>query len=405
MNAAIEFKGVDILFPRERGRKGERALQQALARLDAGESREEIAAACGVVVGVSGASLAIEAGEICVMMGLSGSGKSTLMRAANGLNPVTRGQVLVNDASGAIDVGRCSAEDLRRLRRGRIAMVFQQFGLLPWRTVAENVGFGLEIRGETAEAQKENVARQLELVGLTPWADRHVSELSGGMQQRVGLARAFATNADILLMDEPFSALDPLIRDKLQDELLAVQARVKKTILFVSHDLDEALRLGDRISIMRHGRIVQTGAAQDIVLRPADDYVAEFVRRMNPLKVLTGAMIMRGREMLAGADGVLFLDAARRYALRLDPGHLPREIHLDGAPHPFRVVEDEDACSEDERAILVAPAAMTLQSLIHLRRRTGHPVLLAEGGRVLGVVGETEIIGALSPRHASRLPA
>ena len=279
MNAAIEFKDVDILFPRERGRKGERALQQALARLDAGESREEIAAACGVVVGVAGASLAIEPGEICVMMGLSGSGKSTLMRAANGLNAVTRGQVLVNDASGPIDVGRCSAEDLRRLRRGRIAMVFQQFGLLPWRTVAENVGFGLEIRGETpAGAERERRDEQLELVGLTPWADRHVSELSGGMQQRVGLARAFATNADILLMDEPFSALDPLIRDKLQDELLAVQARVRKTILFVSHDLDEALRLGDRISIMRHGRIVQTGAAQDIVLRPADDYVAEFVQ-------------------------------------------------------------------------------------------------------------------------------
>ena len=405
MNAAIEFKGVDILFPRERGRKGERALQQALTRLDAGESREEIAAACGVVVGVAGASLAIEAGEICVMMGLSGSGKSTLMRAANGLNAVTRGRVAVNDASGPIDVGRCSAEDLRRLRRGRIAMVFQQFGLLPWRTVAENVGFGLEIRGETPAAQKENVARQLELVGLTPWADRHVSELSGGMQQRVGLARAFATNADILLMDEPFSALDPLIRDKLQDELLAVQARVKKTILFVSHDLDEALRLGDRISIMRHGRIVQTGAAQDIVLRPADDYVAEFVRRMNPLKVLTGAMIMRGREMLAGSDGVLFLDTARRYALRLDPGHAPMELRLDGAPHPLRIVEDEDACPEDERAILVAPATMTLQSLIHLRRRTGHPVLLAEGGRVLGIVGETEIIGALSPRHAARPPA
>ncbi len=173
----------------------------------------------------------------------------------------------------------------------------------------------------------------------------------------------------------------------------------------MSHDLDEALRLGDRISIMRHGRIVQTGAAQDIVLRPADDYVAEFVRRMNPLKVLTGAMIMRGREMLAGSDGVLFLDTARRYALRLDPGHAPMELRLDGAPHPLRIVEDEDACPEDERAMLVAPAAMTLQSLIHLRRRTGHPVLLAEGGRLLGIVGETEIIGALSPRHVARPPA
>jgi glycine betaine/proline transport system ATP-binding protein len=395
---ALEFQDVDILFPRERGRAGERAVQAALAKLDAGATREEIAESLGVVVGVAGASLSIEPGEICVMMGLSGSGKSTLMRAANGLNPVTRGQVLVNDAGGAIDVGRCSAEDLRRLRRGRVAMVFQQFGLLPWRTVAENVGFGLEIRGEPPAARRENVARQLELVGLSPWADRDVGELSGGMQQRVGLARAFATDADILLMDEPFSALDPLIRDKLQDELLAVQARVKKTILFVSHDLDEALRLGDRISIMRHGRIVQTGAAQDIVLRPADDYVAEFVRRMNPLKVLTGAMVMRARESLAGEGGALWLDPARRYALR-DGGAL--ELRLDGAAHPIRRVDDEDACLEGERALVAVPAGITLQGLIHIRRRTGHPVLLVEDGRVVGVAGEAEIIGALSARAGS----
>jgi glycine betaine/proline transport system ATP-binding protein len=398
MSAAVEFRDVDILFPRERGRKGARALQAALAKLDAGATREEMLADCGVVLGVAGASLAIEPGEICVMMGLSGSGKSTLMRAANGLNPVTRGQVLVDDAKGPIDVARCSAEDLQHLRRERIAMVFQQFGLLPWRTVAENVGLGLELRGEAPAERKRIVERQLELVGLAQWADRSVGELSGGMQQRVGLARAFATNADILLMDEPFSALDPLIRDKLQDELLALQARVKKTILFVSHDLDEALRLGDRISIMRHGRIVQTGTAQDIVLRPADDYVAEFVRRMNPLKVLTGAMIMRARESMPAADGSLFLDAAGRYRLRLDNGGAPAELALDGQPHPLRAIEDEAACAEDERAVVVAPAELPLQSLIHLRRRTGHPVLLAEGGRLLGVCGETEIIAALSTR-------
>ena len=395
---ALEFRDVDILFPRERGRRGERAVQAAIARLDAGATREELAAELGVILGVAGANLAIEPGEICVMMGLSGSGKSTLMRAANGLNPVTRGQVLVNDAGGTIDVARCSAEDLRRLRRGRIAMVFQQFGLLPWRTVAENVGFGLEIRGEPAESRKEIIGRQLELVGLTSWADRHVAELSGGMQQRVGLARAFATNADILLMDEPFSALDPLIRDKLQDELLAVQARVKKTILFVSHDLDEALRLGDRISIMRHGRIVQTGSAQDIVLRPADDYVAEFVRRMNPLKVLTGAMVMRARDELASEGGTLWLDTARRYALVGGAGGTPLELRLDGAAYPIRQVEDETACEEGERALVAAPAGITLQGLIHIRRRTGHPVVLVEDGRVLGVAGETEIIGALSSR-------
>ena len=399
MSAALEFREVDILFPRERGTRGGRAQAEALAQLDAGATRDEIAESCGVVVGVAGASLAIEPGEICVMMGLSGSGKSTLLRAANGLNRVTRGKVLVAGANGPIDVARCSTEDLRRLRRERVAMVFQQFGLLPWRTVAENVGLGLELRGEPPAARQRIVAEQLELVGLSQWADRSVGELSGGMQQRVGLARAFATNAGILLMDEPFSALDPLIRDRLQDELLALQARVRKTILFVSHDLDEALRLGDRISIMRHGRIVQTGEAQDIVLRPADDYVAEFVRRMNPLKVLTGAMVMRSREQMERADGALCLDAARRYRLRLDAEGAPVELSIDGRAHPLRAVEGDEACAEGERSVIVAPAALSLQGLIHLRRRTGHPVLLAEGGRLLGVCGETEIIAALAARN------
>jgi glycine betaine/proline transport system ATP-binding protein len=399
MSAALEFRRVDILFPRARGRKGARALAAALAKLDGGADRDELAAECGVILGVAGASLAISPGEICVMMGLSGSGKSTLLRAANGLNPVTRGEVLVADAGGPIDVARCRAEDLRRLRRERLAMVFQQFGLLPWRTVAENVGLGLELRGDDAAARRRIVTEQLELVGLAQWAECSVGELSGGMQQRVGLARAFATHADILLMDEPFSALDPLIRDKLQDELLALQARVRKTILFVSHDLDEALRLGDSISIMRHGRIVQTGTAQDIVLRPADDYVAEFVRRMNPLKVLTGAMIMRARERMEAADGALFLDAGRRYRLRLDAAGAAAELALDGETLPLRAVEDEEACADGERAVIVAPASMTLQGLIHLRRRTGHPVLLADGGRVLGVAGETEIIAALAARN------
>ncbi len=399
MSAAIEFRDVDILFPRERGRKGARAMAAALARLDAGAGRDEISAELGVILGVAGASLSIAPGEICVMMGLSGSGKSTLLRAANGLNPVTRGQVLVADTNGPIDVARCGADALRRLRRLRVAMVFQQFGLLPWRTVAENVGLGLELRGEPPAERQRIVASQLELVGLADWGHCAVGELSGGMQQRVGLARAFATNADILLMDEPFSALDPLIRDKLQDELLALQARVKKTILFVSHDLDEALRLGDRISIMRNGRIVQTGAAQDIVLRPADDYVAEFVRRMNPLKVLTGAMVMRAMDR---ADGEHFLDEARRYRLQLDAGGAPAGLSLDGAAHPLRAVEDEEACAEGERSVVVAPASITLQGLIHLRRRTGHPVLLAEGGRVLGVACEGEIIAALSARNGAR---
>ena len=292
MSAAIEFQDVDILFARQPGRAGRAAMRDALAALDAGATRSDIQNKFGVIVGVAGASLSVAQGEISVLMGLSGSGKSTLLRAANGLNPVTRGHVQIHDGDWTIDVASCDTAQLRRVRRECVAMVFQQFGLLPWRTVRENVGFGLELRGETAAARNSVVDEKLELVGLSQWAERHVSELSGGMQQRVGLARAFATDANILLMDEPFSALDPLIRGKLQGELLALQERVKKTILFVSHDMDEALRLGDRISILQNGRIIQTGTAEDIVLAPADDYVAEFVRHMNPLDVLTGGMIM-----------------------------------------------------------------------------------------------------------------
>jgi glycine betaine/proline transport system ATP-binding protein len=237
---------------------------------------------------VANASLSVERGEISVLMGLSGSGKSTLLRAANGITAVTRGQVLVSDGADVVDIAKCDAKTLRRVRRLRIAMVFQQFGLLPWRTVRDNVGFGLELRGDPADERRKVIDHQLELVGLTQWGDRYCSELSGGMQQRVGLARAFATDADILLMDEPFSALDPLIRRKLQDELLALQERVKKTILFVSHDLDEALKLGDKISILEGGRIVQTGTARDIVDRPANEYVAEFVQHINPRTAIKG---------------------------------------------------------------------------------------------------------------------
>jgi glycine betaine/proline transport system ATP-binding protein len=284
MSPALEFRAVDILFCSRTGRRAQAAaIAEALALLDARNTRSEIAARTGVVVGVANASLSVERGEISVLMGLSGSGKSTLLRAANGLNTVTRGQVLVRDGESVVDLGaHCDPAILRHVRRLRIAMVFQQFGLLPWRTVRDNVGFGLELRGEPAEKRRRIIDEQLALVGLSQWGDRYCNELSGGMQQRVGLARAFATDADILLMDEPFSALDPLIRRKLQDELLALQERVKKTILFVSHDLDEALKLGDTVTILEGGRIVQSGTGREILERPADEYVAEFVRHVNP---------------------------------------------------------------------------------------------------------------------------
>ena len=281
---ALELRNVDILFPPPglSVRRARTSLRDALNALESGLSRSEIAERTGVILGISNANLTVERGQISVLMGLSGSGKSTLLRAINGLNPVTRGEVLVRDGDTMVDVAHCDAATLRRVRRQRVAMVFQQFALLPWRTVRENVGFGLELRAEPAEQRRRIIEEQLELVGLSQWADRHCHELSGGMQQRVGLARALATNAEILLMDEPFSALDPLIRNKLQDELLALQERLHKTIVFVSHDLEEALKLGDRVSILEGGRIVQTGTAREIVEHPANDYVSEFVRRVNP---------------------------------------------------------------------------------------------------------------------------
>jgi len=400
MTAAVEFQNVDILFARAPGRDGRKAIVKALAALDAGGTRTDIQDKFGVIVGVAGGTLSVARGEISVLMGLSGSGKSTLLRAANGLTRVTRGHVLSQDGDSVIDVATCDTGEMRRVRRERVAMVFQQFGLLPWRTVRENVGFGLELRGENAATRQTIVDEKLALVGLSQWAERYVSELSGGMQQRVGLARAFATDADILLMDEPFSALDPLIRGKLQDELLALQERVKKTIIFVSHDLDEALRLGDKISILQNGRIIQTGTAEDIVLAPADDYVAEFVRHMNPLDVLTGGMIMTERASLAAEADSLWLDAGRRYRLSLGPADEALSLELDGAPQHLRHVHDDTALAGLAPGIVVAPASFSLQSIIQLRQSSGHPVLLAEDGKIIGVCCEPDIIRALAgSRH------
>jgi glycine betaine/proline transport system ATP-binding protein len=275
----IEFDRVSIVFGGEP--------ERALPLMDEGKSRAEIQRATDQILGVHDCSLTVAKGEITVLMGLSGSGKSTLLRAVNGLNKVTRGRMLVRAKDGGVvDVAACDDRTLRGLRRGGVAMVFQQFGLLPWRSVVENVAFGLELSG-LGKAERLAKAREvLRTVNLQDWADKRVRELSGGMQQRVGLARAFATDAEILLMDEPFSALDPLIRARLQDELLQLQERMRCTIVFVSHDLEEAVKLGDTISIMEGGRIVQTGRPDEIVLSPANAYVTDFVAHLNPLSVL-----------------------------------------------------------------------------------------------------------------------
>ena len=282
---AVIFDQVNIVF----GDHPERALPL----MDQGKTRSEINMECGQVLGVHDCSLTVEDGEILVLMGLSGSGKSTLLRAVNGLNPVCRGDVQVRTKSGMTSVTKADAKTLRSIRQKTVAMVFQQFGLLPWRTVRDNVGLGLELSGMSRTERVARVDQELELVNLSDRADALVGELSGGMQQRVGLARAFATDAPILLMDEPFSALDPLIRARLQDELLDLQAKLHRTIVFVSHDLDEAFKLGDRIAIMEGGRIVQCGTPRDIFTAPANDYVADFVAHMNPLGVLTARDVMQ----------------------------------------------------------------------------------------------------------------
>ncbi|SMF53875.1 glycine betaine/proline transport system ATP-binding protein [Tistlia consotensis] len=393
----VTFEQVDIVF-------GEHP-KSALPLIDAGKTRSEILEATGNVLGVAGASLAIRKGEICVLMGLSGSGKSTLLRAVNGLNPVTRGRVLVEHDGRQVDVASCDAQTLRALRTARIAMVFQQFALLPWRTVTENVGFGLELRGLGKAERDRIVADKLKLVGLGEWGGKYAHELSGGMQQRVGLARAFATDADILLMDEPFSALDPLIRDKLQDELLELQRALNKTILFVSHDLDEAMKLGNRIAIMEGGRIVQVGTPEEIVLDPANDYVAEFVAHMNPLRVLRGGSLMTPLAELRKDGSALLLDREGRLRLELDAEGRPSRVTGDGAAGRLVALgEDFERADLPEGAFVVAPLDLSMRAAIELRQATGHPVILTEGGRAVGVCGDEEIYRGIL-RQSAHEPA
>ncbi len=390
----IEFANVDILFGTA-GSKGGKSQAEAIALMERGLSRDEILAKTGVVMGVRDASLSVRAGEICVLMGLSGSGKSTLLRAVNGLNRITRGRVLVRDGERVVDIANCDRATLRYMRTRRIAMVFQQFALLPWRTVRENVGLGLELRGVSAAERHRIVDEKLKLVALDQWADKYARELSGGMQQRVGLARAFATDADILLMDEPFSALDPLIRTKLQDELLALQKKVKKTIVFVSHDLDEALKLGNQIAILEGGRIIQSGEPEDIVLRPANGYVREFVQHMNPLNVLRGRTFMTPLERLPQRDGWAVLDAYRPVLLN-SAGAIPGSaVTASGKPVPIATVVDEAEMPAAGFCAAVDCEA-TMKTVIQLRQATGMPVLVTQAGRILGMCGEDEILHALA---------
>ncbi|WP_101068450.1 quaternary amine ABC transporter ATP-binding protein [Roseovarius salinarum] len=255
--------------------------EQALEMMKDGRTKDEILSETGMTVGVQDVNFSVEQGEIFVVMGLSGSGKSTLVRMLNRLIDASDGKIMVDGE----DLLAANAEKLRQLRLEKLAMVFQHFALFPHKTVAENVEYGLKIAGVPQGKRRERALTALKQVGLDAWADRKPSALSGGMQQRVGLARGLAVNPEILLMDEPFSALDPLIRRDMQNELLELQREMKKTIVFITHDLDEALVLGDRIAIMKEGRFVQVGTAEEIVGNPADDYVAAFTQDVDRAKV------------------------------------------------------------------------------------------------------------------------
>jgi len=279
---------------------GDRADEAMAAVRGRGLGKTEVREEFGCVVGVRDASFAVGEGEIFCIMGLSGSGKSTLIRHINRLIEPTSGHVFIEGE----DINALGARALRALRAERIGMVFQNMALMPHRTVRENVAFSLEVRGRDKADRFAVADRAIETVELAGWGDRYPDELSGGMQQRVGLARAFATEAPILLMDEPFSALDPLIRTRLQDELLDLQGKLQRTIIFVSHDLDEAFKIGDRIAIMEGGRIVQCGTPPEIIRNPANDYVADFVAHMNPLGVLRASDVMIDGEAPADADEI-----------------------------------------------------------------------------------------------------
>ncbi|WP_454889185.1 quaternary amine ABC transporter ATP-binding protein [Serratia quinivorans] len=279
----IEIKNVYKIF----GHK----TAAALAMSQQGKTKQEVQAATDCVIGVHDLSMSIEAGEIFVIMGLSGSGKSTLVRHFNRLIDPTSGQILVDGE----DILRYDEKQLEHFRRHKISMVFQSFGLLPHKTVLDNVAYGLKVRGETKEVYQERALHWINTVGLKGYEKSYPHQLSGGMRQRVGLARALATDTDIILLDEAFSALDPLIRAEMQDQLLALQKELHKTLVFITHDLDEAARIGNRIAILKDGKLIQVGTPQEILNNPADEYVNRFVQR----RLALDENVQKPRPMIA----------------------------------------------------------------------------------------------------------
>ncbi|MFA7460939.1 MAG: glycine betaine/L-proline ABC transporter ATP-binding protein [Trueperaceae bacterium] len=375
--------------------------ERALEILAQGGSKAD-AQKIGAAVGVYDANIDIREGETFVLMGLSGSGKSTLLRMFNRLHEPTVGQVLVD----GLDITGLNRRELLEVRREKFSgMVFQQFAILPHRTVVDNVAYGLEVQGVNMSQRQRRAREATALVGLEGWEEYYPSELSGGMQQRVGLARALAVDADILLMDEAFSALDPLIRREMQDELVELQARVNKTIVFVTHDLDEALKLGDRIAIMKDARVVQVGTAEEILTHPADDYVEAFVEGVDRASVLTASNIMQPVKETAflrdgpntvrtkmrrhGLSGIIVTDSERKVQ-----GYITSEAVR-------AQIEDQAADRERLDRARVVPATTVglqtpLQDIIGIASEASVPIGVVDpAGRLRGVVVKGAILAAL----------
>ena len=339
--AVIECRNLWKIF----GDKASKVL--ALAQ-SGGIGKDEAREKYDCVIGVRDASFAVQRSEIFCIMGLSGSGKSTLIRHVNRLIEPTAGKILIEGE----DVGALGDSALRLLRSRKIGMVFQNMALLPHKSVWENVAFALEIRGEDKHKRRESAEKAIDTVELTGWSERYPDELSGGMQQRVGLARALAADPAILLMDEPFSALDPLIRRQLQDQFMALSQRMRKTTLFITHDLDEAIRIGDRIAIMKDGALVQIGAPEEIVTAPADDYVADFVAGISKLNLVTAHKIMEPVERYCAEHG----------------GERPSA-----------------ECPD-------APPDSKLNHLVDLAVDTVHPIVIKSDGKMVGVVTKKSLL-------------
>jgi choline ABC transporter ATP-binding protein len=383
---AITIKNLDVVF----GNKS----KQALELLDQGKTRQEIIDETGQVVGVDNVSLTVEEGEICVLMGLSGSGKSSLLRAVNGLNEISRGSLTIKDGDQQVDLAQCDEATLRHLRTHRVSMVFQKFALMPWLNVLDNVAFGLEMQGVAKDVRRAKAREQLEMVGLAEWETKFPHELSGGMQQRVGLARAFAMDTDILLMDEPFSALDPLIRAQLQDELILLQNKLNKTILFVSHDLDEALKIGNNIAIMESGKLIQHGKPEEIVLTPKTEYVKDFVAHTNPLNVLKGRSLMQPLDSLTQENESWKICDSKDLWIEQSEGAL--SVKGESTLALVEWSESDDLTAINASSVVVASPEIGMRDAIKLKQISNHPILLVENNQLVGILDNSEFYNALT---------